>query len=299
MKGYGHYLKSRRPEIRLIQCLPISNKGLKDDFFIFSGQWHDGLPCLVKEGTLGEGSTAKFYVLTLCNSFISPCSLLLLKCTSLSFNGFADNKSTTLLFRLVNRASLDRILQSEVYVNKADGQLRAAHLILGYTLISRAFHAPKCVIKAKDPRLHHISVAYEGFVVPEGIPLPKSTPSTQSLHVATLSAEVSSPSPILQEKEEGEEGQEEQGFVELTESVDEFEVFNHPSSPKSPPEEMGIQRKPQKSLLELIENQLGKWGPEKSAQPKLPPPPPKSPPRAPQPTLPSRIEQADPKRRRE
>ena len=106
------------------------------------------------------------------------------------------------------------------------------------------------MIKAKDPRLHRISVTYEGFVVPEGIPLPKSTPSTQSLHVATLSAEVSSPSPILQEEEEGEEGQEEQGFVELTVSVDEFEVFNHPLSPKSPPEEMGIQRKPQKSLLE-------------------------------------------------
>ena len=136
-------------------------------------------------------------------------------------------------------------------------------------------------------------------MVHEGIPLPKSTPSTQSLHVATLSAGVSSPSPILQEEEEGEEGQEEQGFVELTEFVDEFEVFNHPSSPKSPLEEMGIQRKPQKSLLELIENQPGKWGPEKSAQTKLPPPSSKSPPRAPQPTLPSRIEQADPKRRRE
>ena len=68
--------------------------------------------------------------------------------------------------------------------------------------------------------------------------------------------------------------------MNLTEFVDEFEVFNQPSSPKSLPEDMGIQRKPQKSLLELIENQPGKGGPGKSAQPKLPPPPPKSPPRA-------------------
>ena len=37
----------------------------------------------------------------------------------------------------------------------------------------------------------------------------------------------------------------------------------------------------------------------KPAQPKLPPPPPKSPHRAPQPPPPSRIEQANPKRRRE
>ena len=42
MKGQGYYLKSRYPEIRLIQCLPILNKGLKEDFLIFSREWHDG-----------------------------------------------------------------------------------------------------------------------------------------------------------------------------------------------------------------------------------------------------------------
>ena len=136
-------------------------------------------------------------------------------------------------------------------------------------------------------------------MVPKGILLPKHIPSTKSLPFATLSTGVSSSSPVLQEEEEGKEEQGEQGFVNLTEFVDEFEVFNQPPSPKSLPEEMGIQRKPQKSLLELIENQLGNGGPGKSAQPKLPPPPPKSPPHAPPPTLPSRVEQVDPKRRRE
>ena len=53
MKGQGYYLKSRRSEVRLIQCLLVSNKGLNDDFLIFSEQWHDRLPCLVKEGTPG------------------------------------------------------------------------------------------------------------------------------------------------------------------------------------------------------------------------------------------------------
>ena len=156
-------------------------------------------------------------------------------------NGFADINSTTPLFRLVNRASLDRILQSEVYVNESDGQLRAAHLILGYMPISHAFQAPKCVIKAKDHRLNRISVAYEGFVVLEGIPLPKNIVFPQPLPVATLSAGAPSPSPILQK---GEKEQEERGFVDLIESVDDFEVFDQPSSPKSLPEEMGIQRKP-------------------------------------------------------
>ena len=64
LKGQGYYLKSRHPKIRLIWCLPISNKGLKDDFLIFYGQWHDGLPCLVKKGTPGGGPTTNFYVLT-------------------------------------------------------------------------------------------------------------------------------------------------------------------------------------------------------------------------------------------
>ena len=36
LKGQGYYLKSRYPEVRLIQCLPTSNKGLKEDFSIFS-----------------------------------------------------------------------------------------------------------------------------------------------------------------------------------------------------------------------------------------------------------------------
>ena len=101
------------------------------------------------------------------------------------------------------------------------------------------------MIKAKDPQLHRISVAYEGFIVPEGIPLPTSTPLTQLLPVATLSARVPSPSPILQEGEEEEEEEpEEEGFMDLTESTDEFEVFNQPSPPKNLPAKMGIQRKP-------------------------------------------------------
>ena len=62
---------------------------------------------------------------------------------------------------------------------------------------------------------------------------------------------------------------------------------------------MGIQRKPQRNLQELLESQPGRGEAGKSAQPKFPPVLPKSPPRAPQPPPPSKIEQADPKRRRE
>ena len=77
----------------------------------------------------------------------------------------ADPHATTPSLRLVNKASLDRVFQAEIYVNVSDSQLRAAHLIHGYNPISRAFQALSCVIRAKDPRLRRISVAYEGFVV--------------------------------------------------------------------------------------------------------------------------------------
>ena len=48
-----YYLKSRSSVVRLISCLPKSNKGMKDDFLIVLGEWHDGLHCLVQEGELG------------------------------------------------------------------------------------------------------------------------------------------------------------------------------------------------------------------------------------------------------
>ena len=53
-KGQGYYLKSRYPQVRLIQCVPTSNKNLKEDFLIFSGEWHEGLPCSMEEGEPGR-----------------------------------------------------------------------------------------------------------------------------------------------------------------------------------------------------------------------------------------------------
>ena len=53
LTGQGYYLRSRYLEVRLIQNLPTSNKNLKEDFFIFFGEWHSGLPCLMVEGVPG------------------------------------------------------------------------------------------------------------------------------------------------------------------------------------------------------------------------------------------------------
>ena len=87
--------------------------------------------------------------------------------------------------------------------------------------------------------------------------------------------------------------------MDLTVSTDDYKIFNQPSPSQNMPEDMGIQRKLQRSLQELLENQPGRGEAGKPAQPTLPPPPPKSPPRAPPPPPPSRVKQVDPKRRRE
>ena len=49
----GFYLKSRSAMVRLISCLPKSNKRMKDDYLIASGPWHDGLHCPTQERETG------------------------------------------------------------------------------------------------------------------------------------------------------------------------------------------------------------------------------------------------------
>ena len=158
------------------------------------------------------------------------------------------------------------------------------------------------MIKACDPRLHRISVAYEGFIVPEGIPLPQYTPRTEPLFVARISAGTSSSLPTLREKEikgRKEKGKGKEKVVAVSESSDDFGIFDQPTSPEEDPNEMGIQRKPQKSLLELMEGQPGKSAPAESIPSQAsslparsPPPAPCQPPRSsPQPALPNAAEQ--------
>ena len=64
LKRQGYYLKSRHPEVRLIQCLLESINGLNKYFLILSGEWSDGLLCPTRDGELGG-------VLGLGYSFIS------------------------------------------------------------------------------------------------------------------------------------------------------------------------------------------------------------------------------------
>ena len=83
-------------------------------------------------------------------------------------------------------------------MNEGDFQVRAAHKILGYNPIQKSFSAPKYVIKAKDPRLHRITVAEHDFLLPEG---------SSAQGGATLAGSSSSQQ-AAEAKEVGEEGEE-------------------------------------------------------------------------------------------
>ena len=53
LSGAGYYLKFRFEIVRLISCLPKSNKGMKDDYLIISGEWSDGFHCPTQAGDSG------------------------------------------------------------------------------------------------------------------------------------------------------------------------------------------------------------------------------------------------------
>ena len=115
----GYYLKSRYPEVRLIQYLPDSNKGLKKDFLIISGEWHDGLPCPTREG---KPTRYKFIIsklspfLFLFFMFVHKASFDLhdffLKMFFVSPYGFTDRNTAIPNFNLVNQPSLDKITKA-------------------------------------------------------------------------------------------------------------------------------------------------------------------------------------------
>ena len=108
-----------------------------------------------------------------------------------------------------------------MFVHK-DDQLQVAHLILEYTPLSSSFQVPKCIIKAKDPRLHQISVAILGFLIID--PILEGIPKVALPSQRTAEEEATSSLPTTKEKEE---------VVKVSESEDDFEVFNRSLSPET------------------------------------------------------------------
>ena len=128
---------------------------------------------------------------------------------------------------MVNKEDLESVLRAEIFVNEAENQVRAAHKILGYNSIQKSFSAPKYVIRAKDPRLHKITVAEHGFLLLEGSPIPKAVP---------LSGPSSSHQVV---EDEGERAMKEEEVVDLGLSEDEFGAFDQVNSSEDPSSDLG------------------------------------------------------------
>ena len=83
--------------------------------------------------------------------------------------GFANKAHTTPRLSLVNIQALNFLLRSEIYVS-ADGQLRAAPLILDYKPLTRALVEAGQAIRAGTPRLARIDVSIPGFLASRDLP---------------------------------------------------------------------------------------------------------------------------------
>ena len=145
-------------------------------------------------------------------------------------------------------------------MKEGDNQVRVAHKILRYDPIQKSFSTSKYMIRAKDPRLHRITVAEHDFLLPEG----SSTQKGATLIGSSSSHQAAEADEVRAESEEQ--------VVELGQFEDEFGAFNQvdlsedPSSDlgdhnlteadlqeTSSQAEMGFKRKPPTSLLDLIE----------------------------------------------
>ena len=122
---------------------------------------------------------------------------------------------------------LETIFKAVVFVNESDYQVKAAHKILRYDPIQKSFLTPKYVIKAKDPRLHRITIAEHSFLLPK---------RSSAQRGATLAGSYSSQQAI-QTEEVGAEGEEQ--AIELGQSKDEFSVFDQFDLSKDPFGDLG------------------------------------------------------------
>ena len=102
---------------------------------------------------------------------------------------------------------------------------------------------PKCVIKAKDPHLHKISIVALGFLISSPIlegtfvtnPIPKGIPKVDLPPKHTTEEATTSYPAITKEEEEKEEE-----VVKVSDSEDEFDVFNQPLSPEASPSDLDL-----------------------------------------------------------
>ena len=169
---------------------------------------------------------------------------------------------------------LETVLQAAVFVNDGDGQVRAAHKILGYAPLQKSFADPRHVITASHPRLPKITIVElkflisEGSSVPEGIPLVDLSSSHQGAEDKGELYQSEEGFGVFDLADQSEDPSGDLGDLALSEA----ELSSVGTSFRA---KMGLKRRPPISLLNLLEGQPGKdaRGKPQSNVPTLPPQP--------------------------
>ena len=128
---------------------------------------------------------------------------------------FADKVHVAPRLNLVNVPALNYLLRSEIYVTE-DGQLRAAHLVLGYQPLSRSFQAIGHAIRAGSPRLARINVSKTGFLARRDLP-PVILPGIRDPYLVEQLPPPDEPGVAVLV-----EGETESSHLSLEEEIDEF-----------------------------------------------------------------------------
>ena len=146
---------------------------------------------------------------------------------------FAEKIHVAARIDLTNVPALNYLLRSEIYVTD-DRQLRAAHLVLGYEPLSKAFQAIGHAIRAGSPRLARIDVSRHGFLAPHDLP-PVVLPGVRDPYLAEQLPPVNEPGAAALIEEETESSR-----LSLEEEIDELyfeeEIQQYPLGESSNPE---------------------------------------------------------------
>ena len=185
---------------------------------------------------------------------------------------FVDPHAYQRHFHLVNRVDLETVLQAAVFVNDGDGQVRAAHKILGYAPVQKSFADARHVISASHPRLPKITVVETRFLISEVPSVPGSIPLvdlSSSHQVAEDEGELDQPEEVFGVFDLANQSEDPSGDIGDP-ALSEAELSSIDTSSQA---KMGLKRKPPTSLIELLEGQPRK-GAQGTPQPNAPSPPP-------------------------
>ena len=157
-----YYLKTRDNRVRLISCLPDTNRNLTGEFVRVSGKWFaEELPYAFKPRDVGRSRVYFFTSILLIHKF----QLDWVTSNQFLYCFYADTKRFKKDLRVVHVQDLNFVLRSEIFIHW-DGQLRASLLILGIDPMYSTWQVFGQALLVDSPFLSYIDVRHANFLPP-------------------------------------------------------------------------------------------------------------------------------------